>query len=368
MGFGWVSRCLPLLLPLLLIVLTLLPGTAAAQGYGSTGGWRVVFRQDEAAGLTGGARAYAMQYGSRRLTWKRRAEITALASVRGGAGAELLLGQRIGRSPAALVLAAGASRRLRSFRFYGYGNDRPAVAEEHVLVPLDERWVEARLEVELGASSTFTVGSVVERVVQHADPRGPLMRSGAPGSGTFTLSGALASFAVAHIDDAVFPRSGIQVTASGAVYPGSRHVLERFGTVDVDLRGYVPLPLKAVLAGRGGARVVEGKAPVHEAAFLGGAESLRGYSRQRFAGDAGVWVNAELRVPLLALPLPFIPGRLGVIGFTDAGRVYVADESPGGWHGSSGAGAWYQTSRATVTALYARGEDRLLHLYLGLPF
>jgi hypothetical protein len=66
---------------------------------------------------------------------------------------------------------------------------------------------------------------------------------------------------------------------------------------------------------------------------------LRAEERQRFAGDASVYGNAELRVPVAQFPL-ILPLDVGLIGFSDVGRVYVKGDSPGGWHSTSGGGLW----------------------------
>jgi hypothetical protein len=35
-----------------------------------------------------------------------------------------------------------------------------------------------------------------------------------------------------------------------------------------------------------------------------------------------------------------VPLKAGLIGTTEAGRVYVGGSSPGGWHSASGGGLW----------------------------
>ena len=52
--------------------------------------------------------------------------------------------------------------------------------------------------------------------------------------------------------------------------------------------------------------------------------------------------------------------------FGDAGRVWVAGESPGGWHDSIGAGLWYTTPAATVALESALGERTSFYLRLGM--
>jgi hemolysin activation/secretion protein len=148
---------------------------------------------------------------------------------------------------------------------------------------------------------------------------------------------------------------------------------EWFGDLQTVVSAYMSLPAarSPVLALRGGARQVWGNFPAHEAAFLGGWDSLRGYETERFAGDAALWGSAELRA-VLGRPNLLVRGDLGALAFADAGRVYLDDASPGGWHSSGGGGLFFsfdfQGTTVSSTALYARGETDKLRLQLGLPF
>jgi hypothetical protein len=361
------SRTLLTLCATVLSALAPLASPLVAQGYGSDVGWRLVFDHDEASGLAAGAQVYARQYSTLRLTWKRQVAVTGMASVRGGLGADLLLGQRFGRSRAAFAAQGTVNRRLDSYRFNGYGNDRPLIEGERSLVAFDERRIEGRVEISLPHSGSASIGAVTSRLDPHPDRHSPLVRSEALGASTFRQAGLLSTVDLPRVDDRVFPRRGAHLLARASAYWPALDVESWMGRLESDLRAYVPLPLGAALAGRALLQRVEGEAPVHEAAFIGGSESLRGYAPQRFAGDTGASGNAELRVPLLRIPV-LLRGRLGGLAFADAGRVWVDGSSPGGWHRSSGGGLWYETSRATITVLYANGEEHLVHVYLGMPF
>src|SRR5690606_2652221 len=132
---------------------------------------------------------------------------------------------------------------------------------------------------------------------------------------------------------------------------------------------YLPVPLGSgpVLALRAGGARAWGVFPFQESAFLGGSHSLRGFDRERFAGDAMVFGNAELRVPLVELEL-LLRGDLGISGLVDVGRVFVNGESPGGWHHAQGGTIWFMTPAISVSLTYAHGEDHELYVDLGLPF
>ena len=75
---------------------------------------------------------------------------------------------------------------------------------------------------------------------------------------------------------------------------------------------------------------VWGTFPFHESAFIGGASTLRGWPKQRFAGDAALYGNAELRLFLTKFFL-VLPGDFGVFGLADPGCpvVWEFDWTPG---------------------------------------
>ena len=118
----------------------------------------------------------------------------------------------------------------------------------------------------------------------------------------------------------------------GTAYPKALDVKSAFGEAHGSASTYLSakLPLQPVLGLFAGGKRVWGTFPYHEAAFVGGGETVRGYREQRFAGDAAAWGSAELRLFLTRSGF-IVPGRIGVLGLTDAGRVWLKGDSPGGW-------------------------------------
>ena len=119
-----------------------------------------------------------------------------------------------------------------------------------------------------------------------------------------------------------------------------------------------------MLAFRAGGRKVWGDAPFHEAAFLGGHRYGAGVTPQRYAGDASVFGNTELRVPLVSIR-SWIPIDIGILGFVDAGRVYVDGSSPGGWHSVTGGGLWFGIIDAATGCECVLTDSRSNRVVLG---
>jgi outer membrane protein assembly factor BamA len=129
------------------------------------------------------------------------------------------------------------------------------------------------------------------------------------------------------------------------------------------------VPKRPVIALRGGGKKLYGDFPFFDAAFLGGSSSLRAEDRQRWAGDASVYGNAELRAPVAQFPL-VLPLDVGLLGFYDAGRVYVNGDSPGGWHRTTGAGVWigFLNPGNSLNILYTDNSDHRLVTSFGFAF
>ena len=121
------------------------------------------------------------------------------------------------------------------------------------------------------------------------------------------------------------------------------------------------------MAVRAGGKKVFGSFPFHEAAYLG-ARTIRGYAQQRFAGDAVLYGNMELRL-LLGDFFVILPGKFGVFGLADAGRVYLDGASPGGWHKALGGGIWLSVMDRlnTVSIAVAKSPERT-SVYMGAGF
>jgi len=151
-------------------------------------------------------------------------------------------------------------------------------------------------------------------------------------------------------------RSGVRLKAEGQYYPDAWDA-NGFGGVEGTLRGYLA-GRRAMLAARVGGRKVWGEYPWFEAAFVGGSKSLRGYRKNRFAGDESLYGSVEVRLWLFKGRL-IAPGRWGVFGLADAGRVSVEGDSSGGWHTSYGGGVFFQmlTLNTVFHGAVAHGDE-----------
>lgn len=161
---------------------------------------------------------------------------------------------------------------------------------------------------------------------------------------------------------------GIRLVATTFVAPAAWDVQETYGSVDGFLAGYVGNRNVQLALRVGGARLF-GTYPWFDAAFIGG-ENDRGFHSHRFSGDASLYGNAELRTYLGGPHLASVfPVRFGLVGFVDAGRVWLEGDSSSSWHPSAGGGVLMKPIGTTLLfrAIAADGGEGVLY-YIGSGF
>ncbi len=115
-----------------------------------------------------------------------------------------------------------------------------------------------------------------------------------------------------------------------------------------------------VIANRTGAGFTSGKAAFYQSAFLGSQDNLLGFRKYRFAGDQVLYNNTELRISLPDIFHYFMPGKIGLIGFFDAGRVWVKNERSDTIHQSLGGGIYLKPfNRLFIRAIAGFSKEGL---------
>jgi hypothetical protein len=97
---------------------------------------------------------------------------------------------------------------------------------------------------------------------------------------------------------------------------------------------------------------------------------LRGFPRERFAGDAAVDGVAAAGLKLFRYYFLF-PTDFGIFVLGDAGRVWLDGESPGDWHTSFGGGVLFSPAfrRLTLSIGVAQSvEGRRISISSGFKF
>ena len=203
------------------------------------------------------------------------------------------------------------------------------------------------------------------------------------GTDSFGQVGAQGEILYDTRNNPAYATRGVLVRVAGVVYPEVWDVESAFGSLDGEARTYVtvPIPTSPTLALRAGGKKVWGTFPFHESAFLGGPGltgsgtsngNVRGFRKNRFAGDTALYGNSELRLVLAKIKL-LVPGELGLFGAADAGRVIYAADRDGAdtWHTGIGGGLWlsFLQRRQTLSVAAVQGDDLTgVYLFAGLTF
>ena len=181
------------------------------------------------------------------------------------------------------------------------------------------------------------------------------------GTENFGQIGGHGGFELDLRDRRVASSRGMLLRIGGSVYPSAWDVQSAFGELHGEVSTYLSASATGdlTLALPGGGKKVWGTFPFHEAAFLGGNGSLRGFRAQRFAGDAALFGNAELRVKVGQFFF-LLPGDFGLLGLGDIGRVFLEGESSDTWHAAAGGGLWFAFlgPQNTVSVAFARSRER----------
>jgi hypothetical protein len=213
------------------------------------------------------------------------------------------------------------------------------------------------------------IGPRVQYQQSDADPGTFLGLARPYGIGDFGQAGLNLRFAVDGRNRRAAATTGGRIALEGNYYPQVWDVDEQFGEVHGDVSAHLYFVHLRV-----GGKKVWGRFPFHEAAFLGGPDTVRALRRQRYAGDAMAFGNAEVRAPLGEFQI-LVPIRFGVLGLADAGRVWLEGEPSDRWHKGYGGGVWLMFLRPensiSVTAARnpdAAGADRGWRVYFHAGF
>lgn len=256
-------------------------------------------------------------------------------------------------------------------RFHGFGNETSDAAGDDFYRNEQRQFLLAPSLTLPLAAARFTFGPVAKYSTTRPPEESFLARNAFYGEGDFGQVGARARLSLDRRDSRALPRRGALVFAEGTYYPQAWSLRSDFGEVHGEATAYLGAPgFPVVLALRGGGKRVWGDYPFHEAAFIGGPDSVRGLRRQRYAGDAAVFGNAELRVAVARVKL-LVPTTIGLFGLVDTGRVFLDGEGSDRWHTGVGGGlslTFYRPEN-TLTLAAARSEGHLrLYLHGGVAF
>jgi hypothetical protein len=310
-------------------------------------------------------------YGFRKVPYASMIQADVGYSTGSGGWVANLLGDKRFTSSSFHVGALGRMSQIEVIQFRGFGNDVEEDDDPFFDVKQTQWSFRPTIGFSFARESDITFGPIVRYTKTDSTVNNFLAFSEPYGFSTFKQAGLQLAM---HYESRVVAdtsKARAVVDFAGNAYPGFWDANSAYQSVEGDAALFITIPVltKPVIAVRGGGKKLYGDFPYFDAAFLGGGSSFRTEHRQRYAGDASVYGSAELRIPIVRFPT-ILPTEIGAIGFTDAGRVYVDGESPGGWHTAAGGGMWIALWKSgyNVNVLYTNRSNRRVIVNLGFEY
>jgi hypothetical protein len=282
------------------------------------------------------------RYGFRYRPYSSRIGVEADYSTRVNGTRITIDGDKRFESSALHLLGTARMSQLEVVNFHGFGNDTPDGPFETFRAQQRQWFLYPAVAYALGQTSDVSFGPFAQYSTTDSTPGRYVAENTPYGFRPLGEAGMRLDFRHDTRDVPRGAHKGLVIDFNGTAVPGLWNVRSAFEAVSIRGATYLTIPMaqRPVLALRGGAKKVFGDFPFQDAAFLGGGSSVRTLDHQRYAGDAVINGTAELRVPVARFSF-FLPFDVGVMGFADAGRVYLDGASPNGWHTAAGGGLWF---------------------------
>ena len=238
-------------------------------------------------------------------------------------------------------LIGGRASGIEILRFYGFGNKTSSEApDDFYKIEQNQFLFFSALGWSFGSWTTFSLGTEFKYSPITLNPNTLLGQEKPYGAKDFGQVSVRFMLNYDTRDFTVSANPGFRAQIEGFYSPSIFDVEQSFGGIQGEVAAYLPGGKSLMLALRIGGKRVFGKYPFHEAAFIGGAATVRGYPRERFTGDASLYGNAELRM-ILGKTVILVPGEFGIFGLADIGRVFLKGESSRKWHPAAGGGFFF---------------------------
>ena len=243
-----------------------------------------------------------------------------------------------------MTLDLGKSE-LSFTKFYGFGNESQKYDDledsNYYRAKQELMYIESRLEYPAQKYYKIWLGYVYRFSQIYLSDKTLLSDTRPVGIEDWSYMGISSGIEYDNRDNVTTPMSGFYLNFCNIHFPPWLDNENAYSKTQIDLRAYLKSEIitTSSLALRFYGVKLWGSYPFFDSAFLGGSENLRGYNRERFAGNAAAFGSVEWRTHLF--PFKFVvPAQLGFLVFTDAGRVYYPGEDSNKLHQSYGAGLW----------------------------
>lgn len=262
--------------------------------------------------------------------------------------------------------------------YFGYGNNTLYNQEsvEKDFYRVDQELINIRPEISLFLSASVKFNTAISFLHSRTEIFYDTLLTGFRydnyGIGKLNIIGIHPEFVIDFRNNEFFPEHGFFgkfYSAFSSELSDSKNSNSRYG---FDARYYQPVASdkKIVLAFRAGGEKISGRYPFFNSAFLGGADNLRGYNKNRFSGDASLFGQMEFRMVLGYFKFIF-NNKIGINLFAESGKVFAPDENSDKWHPSYGGGLWISYLQNEIilrTYLAFSKENTIFNFGFGIGY
>jgi hypothetical protein len=230
---------------------------------------------------------------------------------------------------------------VRWINFYGIGNETLFTTNDVKYNRVRRREITGSLGIQQKfGKSTFSISGFYKSVRIINDSARFIAKKIAPAQpaifNTNNYAGAQIDYRFVSINDSIVPTAGFTFMAS-ASHSQNLTQSNSFQLYSGIAQIYIPLFSKFSLAIRGAGATVSGSPLFYQLPYIGGADDLRGYRRERFFGKTAFANSNELRF-ITNFKSYLMNGKIGFTVFYDEGRVWQPLETSNTWHTDYGAG------------------------------
>ena len=187
------------------------------------------------------------------------------------------------------------------------------------------------------------------------------------GFGKISYIGLSSGFTYLSVDNKISPKKGLYSFVNLTYFPNLFDLNTDFSKLNAEITGYYTIKtftdLTVIL--KAGGQNNFGNYVFYDAAAVGGLNSLRGYPRERFQGDASLYGQSELRIKVAAMDI-FLPAKIGISVISDIGRVFTTGQESKMWHSTYGGGIWYEIEKTVALNFLVARSPEITEFYFKI--
>ncbi len=262
------------------------------------------------------------------------------------------------------------------FNFFGLGNDTKIIVDDRDFnrVRSDQWAASIGIGKRIGRFWNFEALPFYQSVeVEKSKERFVTQHLSGLDSTVFTkkhFTGANLKMEYNRTDNVLYPRKGMVIEGNLGFTQNIKDNDRSFLHGGLSISGYATVKALTFALRVGTAANFGDEFEFYQANTIGGSTNLRGYRRDRFSGKTSVYENTEVRLNFGTANLYILKGQLGLLAFSDVGRVWIPNEDSNTLHWGYGGGLFFVPyNKISFNITYgASTEDQLITLKAGFLF